>query len=127
MPSDESAINLTHHFLIAMPQMGDETFARSVVYLCEHSARGALGLVVLVEPVGVHEPRGVVLRVRDDRGEDDDGRDGDERDRLPFRPGGHEQRKRIRELVLDPLSDEERAQLGAILTKLLPGVTAARH
>lgn len=31
----------------------------------------------------------------------------------------------IRELVLDPLSDEERAQLGAILSKLLPGVTAA--
>ncbi|WP_223623002.1 MarR family winged helix-turn-helix transcriptional regulator [Microbacterium sp. EST19A] len=31
----------------------------------------------------------------------------------------------IRELVLDPLSDEERAQLGGILTKLLPAVTAA--
>ncbi|MBO9625913.1 MAG: MarR family transcriptional regulator [Microbacterium sp.] len=31
----------------------------------------------------------------------------------------------IRELVLDPLSPEERTQLGAILTKLLPGVTAA--
>jgi DNA-binding MarR family transcriptional regulator len=31
----------------------------------------------------------------------------------------------IRELVLAPLSDEERAQLGTILTKLLPGVTAA--
>ncbi|GAB3597615.1 MarR family transcriptional regulator [Microbacterium tumbae] len=31
----------------------------------------------------------------------------------------------IRELVLDPLSAEERAQLGAIMTKLLPGVTAA--
>ncbi|PVE98150.1 MULTISPECIES: MarR family transcriptional regulator [unclassified Microbacterium] len=31
----------------------------------------------------------------------------------------------IRELVLGPLSDEERAQLGTILTKLLPGVTAA--
>ncbi|WP_217184994.1 MarR family winged helix-turn-helix transcriptional regulator [Streptomyces sp. AC495_CC817] len=31
----------------------------------------------------------------------------------------------IRELVLDPLSPEEREQLGAILSKLLPGVTAA--
>lgn len=31
----------------------------------------------------------------------------------------------IRELVLDPLSDEERGQLASILTKLLPGVTAA--
>ncbi len=39
-------MNLTHHFLIAMPGMQDETFSRSVVYLCEHSARGALGLVI---------------------------------------------------------------------------------
>ena len=31
----------------------------------------------------------------------------------------------IRELVLDPLSAEERDQLGGILSKLLPGVTAA--
>ena len=39
-------MNLTHHFLIAMPGLEDENFARSVVYLCEHSARGALGLVI---------------------------------------------------------------------------------
>lgn len=39
-------MNLTHHFLIAMPGMQDQSFARSVVYLCEHSARGALGLVI---------------------------------------------------------------------------------
>lgn len=31
----------------------------------------------------------------------------------------------IRELVLDPLTTEERAQLGSILGKLLPGVAAA--
>jgi len=39
-------MNLTHHFLIAMPGLEDASFARSVVYLCEHSARGALGLVI---------------------------------------------------------------------------------
>jgi len=39
-------INLTNHFLIAMPQMVDGTFARSVVYVCEHSERGALGLII---------------------------------------------------------------------------------
>ncbi|MBQ3357961.1 MAG: MarR family transcriptional regulator [Microbacterium sp.] len=33
--------------------------------------------------------------------------------------------EQIRELVLDPLTDEERGQLAGILTKLLPGVTAA--
>jgi putative transcriptional regulator len=42
----EAAINLSHHFLIAMPQLEDEFFARSVVYVCEHNARGSLGLVI---------------------------------------------------------------------------------
>ena len=43
---DSEPINLTHHFLIAMPGLSDESFAKSVVYLCEHSDRGALGLVI---------------------------------------------------------------------------------
>ena len=46
MATDSAPINLTHHFLIAMPGLSDESFARSVVYLCEHSERGALGLVI---------------------------------------------------------------------------------
>jgi len=46
MPADAETINLTHHFLIAMPGLEDASFARSVVYLCEHSPRGALGLVI---------------------------------------------------------------------------------
>jgi len=46
MSSDCAPINLTHHFLIAMPGLTDEVFGRSVVYLCEHSERGALGLVI---------------------------------------------------------------------------------
>ncbi len=46
MAEDTAPINLTHHFLIAMPGLEDATFSRSVVYLCEHNARGALGLVI---------------------------------------------------------------------------------
>lgn len=42
MPS----INLTHHFLIAMPNMADPYFAKSLTYVCEHNDQGALGLVV---------------------------------------------------------------------------------
>ena len=41
-----AAINLTNHFLIAMPGMGDGTFAGTVIYLCEHTEKGALGLVI---------------------------------------------------------------------------------
>jgi len=40
------SINLTHHFLIAMPGLEDEGFSKSVVYMCEHSERGALGLII---------------------------------------------------------------------------------
>ena len=39
-------LNLTHHFLIAMPGMQDEMFGRSVVYVCEHSEKGALGIII---------------------------------------------------------------------------------
>ena len=39
-------INLTNQFLIAMPGMGDDTFSGAVVYLCEHTEEGALGLVI---------------------------------------------------------------------------------
>jgi putative transcriptional regulator len=37
---------LAGQLLIAMPQMQDPRFARTVVYLCAHSAEGAMGLVV---------------------------------------------------------------------------------
>jgi putative transcriptional regulator len=41
-----SSINLTHHFLIAMPNMADPNFSRTLTYICEHNDQGALGLVV---------------------------------------------------------------------------------
>ncbi len=46
MSTESHPINLTHHFLIAMPSLVDATFAKSVIYLCEHTERGALGLVI---------------------------------------------------------------------------------
>ena len=46
MSAEPAPMNLTHHFLIAMPGVEDAPFARSVVYLCEHSERGALGLII---------------------------------------------------------------------------------
>jgi putative transcriptional regulator len=46
MATEKHSIDLTHHFLIAMPSMVDSTFAKSVIYLCEHTERGALGLVI---------------------------------------------------------------------------------
>ena len=33
-------------FLVAMPGMQDERFARSVIYMCAHSSEGAMGIVV---------------------------------------------------------------------------------
>ena len=46
MRMETDPTNFTHHFLIAMPGLQDETFAKSVIYMCEHSERGALGLVI---------------------------------------------------------------------------------
>ena len=41
-----SSINLTHHFLIAMPNMADPYFSKTLTYICEHNDQGALGIVV---------------------------------------------------------------------------------
>ncbi len=40
------SVNLTHHFLIAMPAMADPRFANSLTFVCEHNKDGALGIVV---------------------------------------------------------------------------------
>ncbi len=37
---------LDDQFLIAMPGMKDERFARSVIYVCAHSDEGAMGLII---------------------------------------------------------------------------------
>jgi putative transcriptional regulator len=37
---------LDDQFLIAMPGMKDDRFARSVIYVCAHSQEGAMGLVI---------------------------------------------------------------------------------
>ncbi|TSE29658.1 YqgE/AlgH family protein [Tepidimonas charontis] len=54
MTTDAPAIDLTHHFLIAMPGLSDELFGRSVVYVCEHTPKGALGLII-------NKPTGLTL------------------------------------------------------------------
>ena len=38
--------NLSNQFLIAMPGMVDDNFAGTVIYLCDHTASGAMGLVI---------------------------------------------------------------------------------
>jgi putative transcriptional regulator len=39
-------VDLTHHFLIAMPNMADPHFARTLTLICQHNDEGALGIVV---------------------------------------------------------------------------------
>jgi putative transcriptional regulator len=41
-----SRVDLTDHFLIAMPNMADPYFSRTLTFICEHTDQGALGLVV---------------------------------------------------------------------------------
>ena len=41
-----SQVNLTDHFLIAMPNMADPHFSRTLTYICEHNDQGALGVVI---------------------------------------------------------------------------------
>ncbi len=38
--------SLANHFLIAMPNLADANFARSVTLICEHSGEGSMGIVI---------------------------------------------------------------------------------
>jgi putative transcriptional regulator len=39
-------MRLHHHFLIAMPTLQDPFFKQAVIYLCEHTEQGAMGIVI---------------------------------------------------------------------------------
>ncbi len=39
-------MNLANHFLVAMPGMQDPLFKRTVVYICDHSDDGAMGIII---------------------------------------------------------------------------------
>jgi len=41
-----TADSLANHFLIAMPNLRDPNFARTVALICEHTAEGAMGIVI---------------------------------------------------------------------------------
>jgi len=47
-------VNLTNHFLIAMPALMDPNFYHTVTYICEHNEEGAMGIII-------NRPAGLVL------------------------------------------------------------------
>jgi putative transcriptional regulator len=46
MNADGLSTNLTNHFLLAMPGLQDGQFGGAVVFIAEHSPKGALGVVI---------------------------------------------------------------------------------
>ena len=44
--SKKTISSLKDHFLVAMPSLHDDAFSGSVVYICEHNAEGAMGLII---------------------------------------------------------------------------------
>ncbi len=66
-------VDLTQHFLIAMPNMVDPHFAKTLTFVCEHNDQGALGVVVnrpidmnlhsLLEQIGVPLDSGILKSI----------------------------------------------------------------
>lgn len=46
MNTPTAPASLKNHFLIAMPTISSGIFANSITYICEHSERGAMGIVI---------------------------------------------------------------------------------
>jgi len=42
----EKIMNLTNHFIIAMPGLADPMFEKSVSFICQHNEQGAMGLTI---------------------------------------------------------------------------------
>ncbi|ABZ75746.1 protein of unknown function DUF179 [Shewanella halifaxensis HAW-EB4] len=51
---EKSMDSLQNHFLIAMPSLQDTYFERSLIYICEHDEKGAMGIVV-------NKPSGIIV------------------------------------------------------------------
>ena len=60
-------MNLIGHILVSMPNMADERFYKSVIYLCAHSKEGSMGIIInkniehdnypsLLEQLGIDKP-----------------------------------------------------------------------
>lgn len=45
-PEDSASGYMDGKLLIAMPAMADDRFTRSVIYMCAHSADGAMGIII---------------------------------------------------------------------------------
>ncbi len=43
---EENFTSVTHHLLVAMPGLADPLFSGTVIYIAEHSQKGAMGLVL---------------------------------------------------------------------------------
>ena len=79
MPRRRKPRNISYlegQLLIAMPIMTDKRFARSVIYMCAHSAEGAMGLIInqraphisfqeLLKQLGITSGKGEDIRVDD--------------------------------------------------------------
>ena len=46
MTSDQKFTSLKGHVLIAMPDMDDSRFRKTVIYICDHTPKGTMGIVV---------------------------------------------------------------------------------
>ena len=50
-------MNLKNHFLIAMPHLSDDIFGKSLIYICDHDEKGAMGIIVnkLIPSTSINE------------------------------------------------------------------------
>ncbi|QIR15160.1 YqgE/AlgH family protein [Shewanella aestuarii] len=65
--------SLQGHLLIAMPSLEETFFERSVIYLCEHDDKGAMGLIInrpigleledLLEQMGLNPPAELAFQI----------------------------------------------------------------
>lgn len=46
MNNKHSSVNLTNQFLMSMPHLSDDHFTQTLIYVCDHTEQGAMGIVI---------------------------------------------------------------------------------
>ncbi|GAF86419.1 unnamed protein product [marine sediment metagenome] len=79
---------LDGQILIAMPGMPDDRFKRSVIYMCAHSADGAMGIILNQSAPHIDFPELVSQLLSDEELGDDELEMGDQFDNIAVHVGG---------------------------------------
>ena len=54
--------SFSNHFLISMPHLDDTVFSKSLIYLCQHDSKGAMGIIIN-KPMSTEDATEIISKI----------------------------------------------------------------